>query len=444
MVDGILHRKVEGARLLVAPTAIRNEVLHLAHDDPSAGHLGFSRTFDHLQQRLYWPGMREDVQQWLLRCDKCGQRKTPTPVVRAPTQSIEVGHPMEFWSMDIVGPLPVTAQGNQYILVMSDHDTKWVEAAPIPNQRAETVAQEFVKEVISRHGVPEKILTDQGRNFESDLMKKVFEVMGIEKLRTSAYHPQTDGQVERFNRTLKALLTSFVNDRRNDWDLHLHMALFAYRNSRHTSTGVSPFLAVHGREARMPLDFSLNGQESSTHVMPVADYVDQVRQVIHKTQQKVTTNMEKAQQHQQKSYDQHYRTQSSIPLLVGQKVWLYNTAVPRGGSRKFHRTWSSPYIILLRVGEVNYCIQPVSGHKRSLVVHRNRLKSCLTKLPPCDSEPEIIYTAVPEMNNPTGEPQAQAQPPVVLRRSTRQRYPPERYIIFWMTYRLRTLCLKGG
>ena len=84
---------------------------------------------------------------------------------------------MELWAMDIVGPLHVTAQGNQYVLVMSDHYTKWVEAAPIPSQRAETVAQEFVKDVISRHGVPEKILTDQGRNFESDLMKKVFEVM---------------------------------------------------------------------------------------------------------------------------------------------------------------------------------------------------------------------------------------------------------------------------
>ena len=322
MVDVILHRKVAGARLLVAPTDIRNDILHLAHDDPSAGHLGFSRTFDHLQQWFYWPGMREDVQQWLLRCDKCGQYRTPTPVVRAPMQTIKVSQPMELWAMDIMGPLPVTAQGNQYILVMSDHYTKWVEAAPIPNQRAETVAQEFVKEVISRHGVPEKILTDQGGNFESDLMKKVFEVMGIEKLRTSAYHPQTDGQVERFNRTLKTLLTSFVNDRHNDWDLHLSMALFAYRNSRHASTGVSPFLAVHGREARMPLDFSLNGQESSTHVMPVAHYVDQVRQVIHRTHQKVSTNMEKAQQRQQKSYDQHYRAESRIPLSVGQKVWL--------------------------------------------------------------------------------------------------------------------------
>ena len=131
-------------------------------------------------------------------------------------QRIKVSQPMELWAMDIVGPLHVTAQGNQYVLVMSDHYTMWVEATPIPSHRAEPVAREFVNEVISRHGVPYKILTDQGRNFESDLWKKVFDVMGIEKLRTSAYHPKTDGQVERFNRTLKALLTSFVNDRQND------------------------------------------------------------------------------------------------------------------------------------------------------------------------------------------------------------------------------------
>ena len=135
--------------------------------------------------------------------------------------------------------------------------------------------------------------------------------------------------------------------------------------------------------------------------------------------------MEKAQQRQQKSYDQHYRAESSIPLSVGQKVWLYNPAVPLGASRKFHRPWSGPYTILHRVGEVNYYIQPVSGLKRSLAVHRNRLKTCLTTLPPCDTEPEIIHTAVSEVNNPTVEPQA--QPAVMLRRSTRHRHPPDRY-----------------
>ena len=104
-------------------------------------------------------------------------------------QSIEVGQPMELWAMDVLGPLPMTARGKKYILVMSDHFTKWVEAVPMPNQRAETVAKAFVDEVVTRHGVPTKLLTDQGRNFEADLMKQVLSLLGVQKLRTSPYHP---------------------------------------------------------------------------------------------------------------------------------------------------------------------------------------------------------------------------------------------------------------
>ena len=155
--------------------------------------------------------------------------------------------------MNIVGPLPVTARNNQYILVMSDNFTKWVEAIPMPNQRADTVARAFVEEVLALHGVPNKIQTDQGPNFESDLMRNVLQLFGVQKLRTSPYHPQTDGQIERFNRTLKGMLTTYVNDDHNDWDLHLQLALFAYRTSVHSSSGVSPFKAVYGREAVSPL-----------------------------------------------------------------------------------------------------------------------------------------------------------------------------------------------
>lgn len=127
-----------------------------------------------------------------------------------------------------ISPLPTTARGNQYILVMSDHFTKWVEAVPMANQRTRTVAKKaFVDEVISRHGVPSKLLTDQGRNFEADLMREVFRLLGVKKLRTSPYHPQTDGQVERLNRTLKGILTAYVNKDQNDWDVHLPLALFA-------------------------------------------------------------------------------------------------------------------------------------------------------------------------------------------------------------------------
>ena len=144
--------------------------------------------------------MAAEVQLWIAECEKCNRRKTPVPSQKEPMQSIEVGQPMELWAMDVLGPLPMTARGNQYILVMSDHFTKWVEAVPMLNQRAETVAKAFVNEVVTRHGVPSKLLNDQGRNFEADLMKQVLSLLGVRKLRTSPYHPQTDGKVERMNR----------------------------------------------------------------------------------------------------------------------------------------------------------------------------------------------------------------------------------------------------
>ncbi len=174
---------------------------------------------------------------------------------------------MELWAMDIMGPLPVTARGNQYVLVMSDHFTKWVEAVPMANQCADTVARAFVDHVITRHGIPDRILTDQGRNFESDLMKKVMQLLGVKKVRTSPYHPQTDGQVERFNRTLKGILTSYVNDDHNNWDIHLQLALFAYRTSIHRSSGVSPFKAIYGREAVSPLTL-IDGENMLTGGLP--------------------------------------------------------------------------------------------------------------------------------------------------------------------------------
>ncbi|CAB4041949.1 Retrovirus-related Pol poly from transposon [Paramuricea clavata] len=339
MVDGVLHRCVDKGTpskrlVLVVPRKMRCDLLKLSHDDPCSGHMGINRCLERLQRRYYWPGMAAEVQLWIAECEKCNRRETPVPSQKAPMQSIEIGQPMELWAMDVLGPLSMTARGNQYILVMSDHFTKWVEAVPMPNQRAETVAKAFVNEVVTRHGVPSKLLTDQGRNFEADLMKQVFSLLGVRKLRTSPYHPQTDGQVERMNCTLKGILTAYVNKDHNDWDDHLPLALFAYRNSVHSSSGVSPFQAIYGREATTPL--VLMNTETEVKEQFISNYCDELEKTLKDIHRSIKTNIDVAQSKQKKGYDEHNDVDRSTALKEGDRVWLNNKAVPKGLSRKFH------------------------------------------------------------------------------------------------------------
>ena len=133
-----------------------------------------------------------------------------------------------------------------------DRETKYAEAIALPNQEAETVVR-ALEQVFARHGMPSVLLTDRGRNFESHLVKSMCQLFGIEKRRTTAYHPQTDGLCERFNGILKSLLRMTVNNVKDDWDEQLPSALLAYRVSKQSSTGVTPFEMLYGRDARLPL-----------------------------------------------------------------------------------------------------------------------------------------------------------------------------------------------
>ena len=133
--------------------------------------------------------------------------------------------------MDILGPLPLTDRGNKYVLVVGDYFTKWVEAYPMPNMEAGTVAELFVSRFVCQFGVPDVLHTDQGRNFESALLKEVCQLLGVVKTRTTPYHPQSDGLVERFNSTLLNLLSMAVSENERDWDLHIPMVMMAYRTT---------------------------------------------------------------------------------------------------------------------------------------------------------------------------------------------------------------------
>ena len=155
--------------------------------------------------------------------------------------------------MDIVGPLPRSKSGNRYILTVCDYATQHPEAIPLPSIEAERIAKELIK-IFSRVGIPKEILTDQGTNFMSVLLQNLYQLLNITCIRTSPYHPQTDGLVERFNGTMKSMMKKFTSRNQKDWDEYLPYLLFVYRDATQESTGFALFELLYGRSVRGPLD----------------------------------------------------------------------------------------------------------------------------------------------------------------------------------------------
>ena len=187
---------------MVIPKCLVEQVLEMLHDSITAGHMGVRRTLACVRLRFYWYKQRESVELWCRGCTKCASRKMGgVKKPRAALRKNVTGEPFVRIGIDISGPYNTTSDGNKYILVVSDYFTKWVEAYPMRDMEAQTVAEILVREFISRMGVPMVIHSDQGRNFESKLFLQMCGLFGIKKTRTTAFRPASNGLVERFNRT---------------------------------------------------------------------------------------------------------------------------------------------------------------------------------------------------------------------------------------------------
>ena len=376
-----LHRRLQ----LVLPPNLVPVLLEALHSSIRGGHFGTNKTLAKVRERFYWVGQRKDVAAWCSGCLSCASRKPPPAKSRAPLQLDPVERPLQRVAMDIMGPLPETPRGNKYVLVIADYFTKWTEAYPIPNMEAITVAKCLVNEFICRFGVPEQLHSDQGRNFESKVIKNICDLLQIRKTRTSAYHPQSDGLVERFNRTLLNLLSTAVGDAERDWDVHLPLLMFAYRTSVHETNGVTPFEMMFGREVVLPEHLMFNLPVSIEQVpQESVEYVDHLRKRFQLVYQYVRQHAQKGMQRQKTGYDQKENT--PCVFQRGDHVWLYTPAVPRGKSPKFHRPWQGPYEILRKKGEVTYDIRRLAHPRKRLIVHYNRLKPFLQATPHGEQE----------------------------------------------------------
>ena len=379
--DGILYRTWHHRHdpslpktCIVAPKKLREEIFEHLHCHKTAGHLGIKRTLEKVRDRFFWPMCKSDIQRWCKECEMCSQVK-PGVRHRAKLTQIPVSAPLDRIAIDILGELSETDNGNKYILVLSDYFTKWTEAYPLPDQTAQSVADVIVTQFVSRFGVPRQIHSDQGRNFESNLFSEMCKLLGVTKTRTTPYRPQSDGQVERFNRTLLQMLRTLVSEAQNDWDDLLPYVTMAYRSTIHDSTGCSPNLLMLGREINLPLDVMVGCPASQTvHYECSTEYVEWLRKTMYHVHNFARDQLQNSAQRQKTLYDKHCKP---LKYHKGQYVWRY---YPPTAKQKLGKGWVGPYRVLSCPTHI-HCDIALSPADRCIRVHVDHLKPHLGKVP---------------------------------------------------------------
>ena len=319
--DGLLYTKGPSPRLYVPASSLRSDLLHDAHDCAIAGHLGREKTMDRLRCHFYWPRMGTIVHEYVRSCDTCQRNKASNqrpigllmPLATPP-------HPWAHVSMDLIVELP-PAHGFDAIVVFVDKLSKMAHFAPTTsNVDAPGVARIFFDTVFRHHGLPQVLISDRDPRFTSDFWTSLFQLTGVRLAMSSAYHPQTDGQTERMNRTLEDLLRPYVSDHLDDWDAHLTAAEFAYNSATQASTGFSPFFLNYGHHPPTPSAFLLPPSPA-----PSNQAVNSFTATLRHNLELAKARLSKAQERQAHYANQSRRHQE---FKVGDQVLLSATNLP--------------------------------------------------------------------------------------------------------------------
>ena len=372
--NGLLYRKFEpvGKRTitkqLMVPQKLTRKVISVAHDGLLSGHCGIKRTLERVLSNFHWKDVSEDVRRYCKSCDICQKTVQKGRQGKAPLQKMPViKEPFKRVAVDLVGPItPVSDRGHRYILTVVDYATRYPEAEVLKNIDTISVAEALVN-IFCRVGFPDEMLTDQGTQFMSDIMKEVNRLLSIQQLRTTPWHPMCNGLVERFNGTLKMILKRMCAERPKEWDRYLPAVLFAYRSSIQDSVGFSPFELLFGRKVRGPMEILKAywaKEEQDEDAKTVYRYVVDLKSRLEDTCKLAHEELLKAQEIQKKMYD---RTARPKKLDVGAKALLL---LPTK-TNKLLLQWKGPYEIVERLSAVNYKIQI---GKKQKIYHVNMLR----------------------------------------------------------------------
>jgi len=348
---------------IIVPSTLRNKILLKYHNHREAGgHQGIAKTTARIKARFGWPHMSTDIRVHIKNCLVCAERKAQGGC-KAPLRPLPVSDYFgALWSLDCVGPLPISRRGNVFILAMIENQTRWLEAVAIKEQTAATIARKFISRIVLRHGQPSAILTDGATTFQADVMTELLEILKIKRKKSAAYAPWANGQVESVNKGIISMLNSYASSKDGFWCDNLKYAQHAYNCSIHSSTKETPYFLVHCRdnielpELGTPSRYRYENNEAEKFKREWTDAIELAK-----------ANLVIAKHKQKKTYDTNAKL---CTYAVGDRVLLRIMTVQTG---KFYKKWEGVYIVTKQISSTTYVVQ-LEGTNADYITHVNRIK----------------------------------------------------------------------
>ena len=354
--DGVLRvRLTQNGRAIscaVCPKSIRQNLIWQTH---CLAHTGINRTTARLRLQWYWPLLSGDVRRAVSSCEICQMAKRGGIKPSKTGQNLSCGRPWQTVAVDLVGQLPLTERGNRWILVLTDHFTKWQDALAIPDATAPTVAQTLDERVFCYFGLPETIHSDQGAQFEGELMHELCRIWGVNKTRTTPYNPKGNGMVERNNLVLgDSLRTTLIGQCQDQWDAVLPHLMRALRATPHTKTKETANFMMLGRETRLPDqvcygDLSANSYSREQYALRLQEAMSEAHDLWRKRQKELRTA----------------DSEEPLQFVVGDQVLMKSKRVKKGESGKLSSTFVGPFEVV-----------KVNTETRTYVIEAKGQRSC--------------------------------------------------------------------
>ena len=370
--NGLLRLRDKNKPVIIPPTA-RHHIMEYFHKNYSNIHQSAKRTYKTMKKYVFWYGMLADIKLFIQQCKTCKLTKTHSDKKQGYMQLFTPSKPFEIVAIDIVGPLPTTRRGNRYILTTIDKFSRYVHMIPLQTITAENIAYEFRAEYLLKYGIPQQVLSDRGSQFTGYIFKILCKLFGIDKIFTSAYHPETNGMIERFHRFLKERLRIIAQDYEldfinyDDWDIYIPEIEFAYNNTINDMTGTAPYEVVYGHLLNTPINKILNGNIQNIVEDTVdtinENYVEDLKQRTEMIISEMKENMDKYDKYRKRYYDKTRTKPQTYKNL--EKVIVDLSGSVKGNKKKLNINRKEATIID-KINDNVYVVQFGDGKRKAV------------------------------------------------------------------------------